>query len=68
MDSKADRKNEELIVKNLVLDEHIKVDDQLVSALVDGITSFASSNNCKSIRYERCQPETLKQQLKAAGN
>jgi uncharacterized protein len=59
MDAKAERKKNKLIIKNLHLDEHIKLNDQLKIALETGLTTFARSNNCDSISVEKSNPASL---------
>jgi hypothetical protein len=60
MDSKAERKTANLEIRNLVLEEKIKLDDGLLIALQDGLLRFAQDNKCDSISVIKTHPKNLK--------
>jgi uncharacterized protein YcaQ len=60
MDAKAERKTANLEVRNLVLEDKIKLDDGMLIALQDGLSRFAQDNKCDSISVNRTHPEKLK--------
>ena len=60
MDAKAERKTANLEVRNLVLEDKIKMDDGMLIALKDGLSRFAQDNKCNSISVNRTHPEKLK--------
>ena len=62
MDAKADRKQNHLIVKNLHLDDHIKLSDQLKAALEKALTAFARNNQCESISVEKTNTKMIQTQ------
>ncbi|MFP6808688.1 MAG: crosslink repair DNA glycosylase YcaQ family protein [Pseudomonadales bacterium] len=64
IDAKAVRKVADLEIRNLVMDEHVKLTDQLISALKNGLISFAEDNKCTSISTLKTTPTSLKHQLK----
>ncbi len=59
MDAKADRKQKLLIVRNLHIDDHVKLNDSLISALDTGLNRFARDNQCESITIEKTNPAVL---------
>jgi len=66
LDAKAHRKHHQLQVNNLVLEPHVKVEDQLIQALASGIAKFAKDHECYSFSFQRATPKTLIAPLNAA--
>ena len=60
VDAKAERKTVNLEIRNLVLEDKIKMDDGLLIALQDELLRFAEDNKCDSISVIKTQPENLK--------
>jgi uncharacterized protein YcaQ len=59
MDSKAERKQKVLVVKNLVLEAGFKPDDRFLTALGDELQRYAGFNGCDTMRVERTEPPNL---------
>ena len=59
LDAKAHRKHNQLRVNNLVLEPHVKVEDQLIQTLASGIAKFAKDHDCDSFSFQRSTPKTL---------
>ncbi|MDC0068474.1 winged helix DNA-binding domain-containing protein [Gammaproteobacteria bacterium] len=66
LDAKAHRKHHQLQVNNLVLEPHVKVEDQLIQALAHGIAKLANDHECHSCSFQQATPNTLVAPLKAA--
>ena len=60
MDAKAERKTANLQVRNLVLEDGVKIDDGLLFALQDGLSGFSVDNKCDSIQVIKTHPGKLK--------
>ena len=60
MDAKAERKTANLEVRNLVLEDGVKINDGLLFALQDGLSRFSVDNKCDSIQVIKTHPEKLK--------
>ena len=63
LDAKAERKINHLEVRNLVLEDKVKVNDDLMAALKQGLLRFAQGNECKSISVLKTTPGSLKKIL-----
>lgn len=63
MDSKADRKTQQFIIKNLYLEPQIKLNDALVEALIKGIKQFQLDQNCTHTTVLATSPSQLRKQL-----
>lgn len=59
MDAKADRGNNALIIRNLVLEDDTRISDELISAMAHGIRTFADQHLCEHIKIEGCDPASL---------
>jgi uncharacterized protein YcaQ len=59
MDSKAERKQKLLVVKNLVLEAGFKPDDRFLAALGEQLQRYAHFNGCELVRVERTEPAHL---------
>ena len=66
LDAKAHRKHHQLQVNNLVLEPHVKVEDQLIEALARGIAKFAKDHECYSFSFRRATPKILVAPLNVA--
>ena len=66
LDAKAHRKHHLLQVNNLVLEPHVKIEDQLIQALASGIAKFAKDHECYSFSFQRATPKALVAPLNAA--
>ncbi len=64
VDTKAERKISNLEIRNLVLESGVKLDDELIQALIEGLTRFATDNNCNSLTLLRASPRQLQQHLR----
>jgi uncharacterized protein len=64
MDSKADRKNKTLIIKNLVFEEDFMDIENFLPDLGDAIEKFILINNCTNLVIERINSKTVQQYLK----
>lgn len=60
MDAKAERKTANLEIRNLVLEDKVKVDDRLLFALQSGLSQFSEDNQCHSTTLIKTHPEKLK--------
>jgi uncharacterized protein YcaQ len=63
LDAKAERKVGNLEIRNLVLEEKVKMNDNLLVALKQGLLRFAENNQCRSISVLKTRPESLKKTL-----
>ncbi len=63
LDAKAQRKINHLEVRNLVLEDKVKINDDLIAALKQGLLRFAQGNECKSISVLKTTPGSLKKIL-----
>lgn len=50
LDAKADRKKKVFYIKNLLWEDHVKLSDELLVALHQELSIYASFNNCEEIR------------------
>ncbi len=60
LDAKAERKVANLEIRNLVLEDKVRLDDNLVSALREGLSIFSDDNQCDTISVVRAEPERLR--------
>ncbi|MFT6432615.1 MAG: hypothetical protein ACJAVI_000651 [Candidatus Azotimanducaceae bacterium] len=63
MDSKADRKNQQFVIKHLYLEPDIKLTDALVNALSKGIKRFQHDQNCTHTTVLATSPPALLKQI-----
>lgn len=63
MDSKADRKTQQFIIKHLYLEPDTKLTDALVNALSKGIVQFQLDQNCIDTTILATSPPALLKQL-----
>lgn len=63
LDPKADRRNRELIVRNLVIEKKIQGVDVFTNELARKIRELAEFNSCESIRIERCNVKKIESAL-----
>jgi len=63
MDSKADRKNKTLIIRNLVIEENFKDIENLLPDLGDALEKFISVNGCSDLVIEKVNSETIRRYL-----
>lgn len=63
LDAKAERKIANLEIRNLVLEDKVKLDDNLLFALQDGLYLFSQDNKCGSISVLKTLPGKLKTTL-----
>ncbi len=59
MDSKAERRQKLLLVKNLVLEAGFKPDERFIAALGDELQRYADFNGCERVKVEKCEPANL---------
>ncbi len=64
MDSKADRKNNTFIIKNLVFEEGFMDNKNFLPDLGDAIEKFISINNCTNLRIGKINSNTVSTYLK----
>jgi uncharacterized protein len=63
MDSKAERRQKLLVVKNLVLEKGFKPDERFTTALGEELHRYARFNGCESLRVEKCEPASIVEKL-----
>ena len=63
LDPKAERKTGVLIINNLQIEPHIKINDQLLWALRDALHDFAAFNGCERFQISKSDPGFLKDWL-----
>ncbi|MCH7743741.1 MAG: YcaQ family DNA glycosylase [Proteobacteria bacterium] len=66
LDAKAERKINHLEVRNLVLEDKVKINDDLMVALKQGLLKFSKNNLCQSISVLQTTPTRLKKILNRA--
>ena len=66
MDCKAHRKNGELEIKSLYLEQHSFDEDRIIAAFVDAITEFSRFQECDSVSLTKVDPKHLTQPLRSA--
>ena len=66
LDAKAERKINHLEVRNLVLEDKVKINDDLMAALKQGLLKFSKNNLCQSISVLQTTPTRLKKILNRA--
>jgi uncharacterized protein len=65
MDSKADRKQQALIIHNLHF-ESVKLTKPMISKVCDAIKVFAKFNQCNSVTLEKCNDKAAMKEIKMA--
>ena len=65
LDSKADRKNNVLIVRNLVLEPHFQVSDGFLGGFTEALADFAVFNQCESVEIENVSPKKLLESIRS---
>jgi uncharacterized protein YcaQ len=65
MDSKADRKTQQFIIKHLYLEPDTKLTDALVNALSKGIVQFQLDQNCTDTTILATSPPALLKKLRS---
>jgi uncharacterized protein len=65
IDAKADRAEETLLVRNLILEPDVEDGDALLAALAEGLAALARFNGCDRVLVERTDPATLLDPLAA---
>ncbi len=63
LDAKAERKIDHLEIRNLVMEDKVKINDNLIAALKLGLLRFSEDNKCKSISVLKTIPKSLKKIL-----
>ena len=66
LDPKADRKQQTLIIRKLILEDGFAVDDKFVAELVKALVDMMMFNNCEKIKLEKTSPANFKQALNKA--
>lgn len=64
LDSKADRKNKVLIVRNLVFEPKILVGDEFLTRFVEALGDFADFNQCERVEIENVSPIDLLESIR----
>lgn len=64
MDSKADRKERQLIIHNLHF-EKVKLTHAITNNLLDAIKAFARFNNCAGIRITKCNNQAFRKLVRS---
>ena len=64
IDTKADRKNKELVIKSLSFEKGFKEFEELLPFLADKFKDFACFNKCEGIKLEKVSPAKVKVPLK----
>jgi uncharacterized protein YcaQ len=63
LDPKADRREETLIINNLVFENDFKDYEEFIFPFMQKLRSFADFNNCKKIIIKKCSPASAKSLL-----
>lgn len=63
IDPKADRKNKLLLIKNIQIENDVKIDDQLLEELKRALTEFALFNSCPEYKITNSIPKDLRSKL-----
>jgi uncharacterized protein YcaQ len=63
LDPKADRREETLIINNLVFENDFKDYEEFIFPFLQKLRSFADFNNCKKIIIKKCSPASAKSLL-----
>ena len=63
LDPKAHRKQKVLEIKNLQLEDRVKIDQRLIHGLRDKLDQFSKFNECVEYRISRSEPSFLKSAL-----
>lgn len=64
LDAKADRKNHRFEIRNLVLEDHIKITDSLLGSLARGLQIFIERHQCDQFEIHKTTPASLKTALR----
>ncbi len=64
MDSKAERREKTLIVRNVHHEDPASIDDRYIEELVAAMKDFARFNQCNHIIIEKCEPKKVHSILK----
>lgn len=65
IDLKAERKQKKLLLKNLVFESELTIDDTLLTALGAKLKALAQFNGCESLVVERTFPDVSSELLRA---